>query len=482
MMNPIRSERGWWDRRRIVVLVSVVAAFGVFSLGSAGTASATFTACKGSVAPKSKGNPGKAANLSFSCSNEIRAYGIVSNKALTSFSNPPLVSGAPVSFLQCSTAAGSSGFGCGVTNRAAPGTQTNPSTGSTTTCGRSSTVLAAGPGGQPPAVSGITGPPCTQVIPAGAVFAQDVTLAANPCNFKPKDPLQMSVVVGGEPPISSFTVRGDSTTVGEYASEPFKLKLKGYSGCQPEAVKGKKASSAGARTAATGGVPINPLGCFGSVSPKVPGKPDVDAKYSFECTANIRTYAIVTNKPIDLVGGEGEVSGPGANSSPCVSPPGKTITAQQCAEGESASHQCEGPIPYIGFGCGFPDRQAATSATNNYGRRLSAGNILTGEIGFPQSPCKREPGTPKLKVWVLAMNEPTIQPPASGGSGPTVGEFLSEPFQLALTGYSKGACTSPRRRSRASHQAKPLLETAAAPVGAAAVLVLGAVRSGFPCS
>ena len=127
----------------------------------------------------------------------------------------------------------------------------------------------------------------------------------------------MSVVAGGEPPISSFTVRGDSVTVGEYATEPFKLKLKGYSGCQPEpAKKSKKASSAGAQTAASGGVPLNPVFCTGTLSPKVPGKPDIDAKYAFGCNVNIRTYEIVTNKPIDLIGGEGEVSGAGTNSVP----------------------------------------------------------------------------------------------------------------------------------------------------------------------
>jgi hypothetical protein len=273
VINSIRSERGWWDRRRIVVLISIVAVFGVISLGSAGTASAGFTLCKGSVAAKSKGNPGKAAKVSFSCSNEIRAYSIVSNKAITSFSNP-LVGATPIAFLQCSTATGNAGFGCGVTDRAAPGTQNANSTGSTTTCGRSSTVLPAGPNGQPPAVSGITGPPCTQVIPAGLFVTQDVTLAANPCKFKPKDPLQMSLVVGGEPPISSFTVRGDSTTVGEYASEPFKLKLKGYSGCQPGGSKkvSGKGKGASAQAAAVGGVNINPLSCTGTVSPKVPGK------------------------------------------------------------------------------------------------------------------------------------------------------------------------------------------------------------------
>jgi hypothetical protein len=452
VINSIRSERGWWDRRRIVVLVSVVAAFGVFSLGSAGTAEAGFTLCKGSVAAKSKGNPGKAAKLSFSCSDQIRAYGIASNKAISSFSNPPLVSGAPVSFFQCSTAAGSAGFGCGVVDRAAPGTQNLDSgsgTGSSTTCNRSADIDPS------PSVSNvkIVGPPCTQVIPAGAVISQDVTLAANPCNFKSKDPLQMSVVVGGEPVIVAFNpTLGDQQTNGEYASEPFKLKLKGYAGCQPSASKkasGKAKKGATAQTAATGGVPINPISCGGTVEPKVSGKPDVDAKYHFVCDANIRTYAIVTNKPIDLIGGEAEVKGPGTNSVPCVGVAGPpAIPAPPptgCAELESAAHQCEGPVPYIGFGCGFPDRQANASTNNTYGRRLSAGNTLSGEIGFPVSPCKREPGTPKLKVWLLAMNERTVQPPANGTSGPTTGEFITEPFQLFLSGYGKKAC-APKKK------------------------------------
>jgi hypothetical protein len=454
VINSIRSERGWRDGRRIVVLVSVVAAFGVFTLGSAGTAEAGFTLCKGSVAAKSKGKPGKAAKLSFSCSDQIRAYGIASSKAISSFSNPPLVSGSPVSFFQCSTARGNAGFGCGVVDRAAPGTQnlnSGSGTGSSTTCNRSADIDPS------MAVTNtqIVGPPCTQVIPAGAVISQDVTLAANPCKFKPKDPLQMSVVVGGEPVIASFNATlGDQHTNGEYASEPFKLKPKGYAGCQPSASKkasGKKAKGgAAAQTAASGGLPINPVQCGGTVEPKVPGKADVDARYHIACDANIRTYAIVTNKPIDLVGGEAEVKGPGTNSVPCVGvagpPPIPAPPPSGCAELESAAHQCEGPIPYIGFGCGFPDRQANASTNNPYGRRLSAGNTLSGEIGFPVSPCKREPGTPKLKVWMLAMSELTVQPPANGASGPTTGEFISEPFQLALSGYGKSACAPKKKK------------------------------------
>jgi hypothetical protein len=458
VINSIRSERGWWDRRRIVVFVSVVAAFGVFTLSSAGTAEAGFTTCKGSVAAKSKGKPGKAAKVSFSCSDQIRAYGIASNKAISSFSNPPLVNGSPVSFFQCSTASGSAGFGCGVVDRAAPGIQnlnqgngtgSGGASGGGDTCNRSADI---DPAPSPATNTQIVGPPCTQVIPAGAVLSQDVTLAANPCKFKPKDPLQMTVVVGGEPVIATFNATyGDQHANGEYVSEPFKLKAKGYSGCQPEAPKkGKKATGAAAQTAATGGLPINPVQCGGTVEPKVPGKPDVDAKYHFVCDANIRTYAIVTNKPIDLVGGEAEVKGPGTNSVPCVGVTGPpAIPAPPpiaCAELESAAHQCEGPIPYIGFGCGFPDRQATASTNNTYGRRLSAGNTLSGEIGFPVSPCKREPGTPKLKVWILAMSELTIQPPVNGAAGPTTGEFISEPFQLALTGYGKKACAPKKKK------------------------------------
>jgi hypothetical protein len=449
VINSIRSERGWWDRRRIVVLVSVVAAFGIFTLGSAGTAEAAFTTCKGSVAAKSKGNPGKAAKLSFSCSDQIRGYGIASNKAITSFSSPPLVSGAPVSFFQCSTAAGSAGFGCGVVDRAAPGTQnlnSGSGTGSSTSCNRSADI---DPAPSPATNTQIVGPPCTQVIPAGAVISQDVTLAANPCKFKPKDPLLMTVIVGGEPVIASFNATyGDQHTNGQYLTEPFKLKPKGWASCQEsakEAKAGKKAKGAGAQKAAAGGVPLNPGQCGGTVEPKVPGKPDIDAKYSFVCDVNVRTYAIFTNKPIDLVGGEAEVKGPGTNSIPCIPvTSGMTTTPAPpppgCADLESAAHQCEGPIPYIGFGCGFPDRQATASPHNNYGRRLSAGNTLTGEIGFPVSPCKREPGTPKLKVWLVTMRELTIQPPANGASGPTTGLFVSEPFQLFLQGYGKKAC------------------------------------------
>jgi hypothetical protein len=433
VINSIRSERGWRGRRRIALLVFLVGVLGIISLGSAGTASAGFTACKGSVAPKSKGKPGSAAKLAFSCDTPFRSYGIASNRAITSYSNPPLVAGSPLSFFQCSTAAGRAGFGCGITNRNEP-----------TDCERHQDT-DPGPGTN----NQITGPPCTQIIPANTPVTQDITLGTSPCKYKPKDPLLMFVIVGGEPVVTSFSTSGDQSTRGEYATEPFKLKLKGYSGCQSSGKSEKK----GAKKAASG-VDINPLTCSGKVEPKDPNKPSVDTRYSFSCSQNIRTFAIVSNKLIDFFGTEPEVSGPGTNSTPCVNPPAPSppLTPQQCAEGESASHQCEGPFPSSGFGCGFPARTGNTSSTNTYPRRLSAGNTLTAELGFSASPCRREKGEAKLKVWVVAMNEPTVTP--SGGGTPTTGEFLSEPFQLAVTGFGKGQCPKPNIKKKGGGKKK----------------------------
>jgi hypothetical protein len=440
VINRNRSEPGWRGGRRIAVLVSLVCAVGVISLGSAGTASAAFSFCKGSATPKSKGSPGNAMQLTWSCNTEIRAYGIASNKAIASFSNPPVVSGTPSPFVQCTVANGSAGFGCGITNRAEPGTQNANSTGSSTTCGRSTTVFPAVPMG-PPAISGITGPPCNQIIAANSVVKQDVTLAANPCNFKPNDPLNMMVIAGGEPPIASFTPRGDSTTVGQYLTEPFKLKLKGYQGCQPDASSSKKG---GAKAAASGGVDLNPLSCSGKVTPKDPAKPGTDAKYEFSCGANIRTFALVSNRRIDFFGVEPEVHGAGVYSTPC-SP--STTPASQCASGESAIHQCEGPFPSFGFGCGYPDRQGSISSTLGYGRRLSAFNIETGEVGFQESPCKKGTGLPKPKVWIVAMNEPRV-PPTNPPAQQTTGLFVSEPYQLAVTGYGNGPCSKSQPKGK----------------------------------
>ena len=107
-------------------------AAGALSLGSASPASAAFTLCKGSVSPVSKGSPGPSAKLSFSCNQEIRGYGIVSNKTLADYTDVPLVAGNPSLYVNCEGGVPASGFGCGVKNRNTPNN-----------CGQSTTVLPA---------------------------------------------------------------------------------------------------------------------------------------------------------------------------------------------------------------------------------------------------------------------------------------------------------------------------------------------------
>ena len=104
--------------------------------------------------------------------------------------------------------------------------------------------------------------------------------------------------------------------------------------------------------------------------PKDPAKPSIDAKYDFTCNMNIRGYTITSNKQLDFFGFENEV----------YTPAGVGST-------ESATIQCEGPIPSPGFGCGITNRQTAAN-------RLTAQNNLRAELGFPVNPCKREKGEP----------------------------------------------------------------------------------------
>jgi len=197
VINTSRSERGWRGRRRIAVLVSVVGAMGLIAMGTASTASAGFTQCGGSVKVK-KGN----GTVSFTCNTEIRGYGIASNKTVKSFSDVPSVNGAASAFLVCTTQTYPNGFGCGVPNRAIA---TDGSGTQGSGLDRSQHLVRAlehrvsprGPGGNPPAVSGITGPPCAQVIPAGQTITQQVGFKGDPCNTAAKNPFEVFVIAGG---------------------------------------------------------------------------------------------------------------------------------------------------------------------------------------------------------------------------------------------------------------------------------------------
>ena len=406
MINSSRSEHGWRGRRRIAVLVSIAGVLGVAFLGSAGTASAATVAnCNAKLEPKGN-SAGTQAKLSFVCDGPIRTYGVGSNKAIKDYGTPN--AGAVSSFLTCEGLG--VGFGCGISDRAAPGTQAPGTTGwgatfppapsatsTPTTCGGYTRIDNG-----PPTRNGIVGAPCTQVIPAGTKVIQTLKLGSSPCAGGKKNPLQLFLFVGGEPLVTSFTIGGDSTTVGESVSGPIKTNMKAYKRCLSSGVKSAAKKSSAPATKF-------PVACTGTVAPATtPAGPDV--KVTFACNQNIRAFAVYSNKTIDLPGDEPQLSGTnggGAN--------------------EGALHQCEGDVPGFGYGCGIVDRQAQTTALPN-GQGISGGNTAEQKMGFEFSPCQK-PGEPKTKVWLVPMGEPVI------GSG--VGEFIAAPQQLALSGYGK---------------------------------------------
>jgi hypothetical protein len=406
VINTSRSERGWQGRRRIAVLVSIAGVLGIAFLGSAGTASAATVAdCNAKLEPKGN-SAGTQAKLSFVCDGPIRTYGVGANKSIKDYGTPN--AGAASGFLTCEGLG--VGFGCGISDRAAPGTQTPGTTGwgatfppapsataTPTTCGGYTRIDNG-----PPTRNGIVGAPCTQVIPGGTKVTQTLKLGSSPCAGGKKNPLQLFLFVGGEPLVTSFTTGGDSTTVGESVSGPIKTNMKAYKRCLSSGAKSAAKKSSAPATKF-------PVACTGTVSPATaPAGPDV--KVTFACNQNIRAFAVYSNKTIDLPGDEPQLSGTnggGAN--------------------EGALHQCEGDIPGFGYGCGIVDRQAQTTALPN-GQGISGGNTAQQKMGFEFSPCQK-PGEPKTKVWLVPMGEPVI------GSG--VGEFIASPQQLALSGYGK---------------------------------------------
>ena len=407
MINTSRSERGWRGMRRIAVLVSAAGVLGIIALGSASTASASNVAnCHAKLTPK--GKPGPSATLKWSCDATVRAFSVGSNKKIKSFGAPS--AGAASSFLTCS---GSGvGFGCGVPDRAAPGTQPPGTTGWTSpvppyptststplTCGGFKKVAGTGTSTDPNR-NGIVGAPCTELIPAGTQVSQKITLGSNPCKTG-KDPVQLYLFIGGEPPVTSFTVTGDSTTVGEFISEPIPVSLKAYKGCSSNGAAKKSSATKSA------GVDNFPISCTGSVTPaSVPG----DQTLTFTCSRTIRAWALYSNKSIDLPGDEPLVSGTsggGAN--------------------EGALDQCSGAFPGAGFGCGIVDRQTQTALLPN-GQGVSGGNTVQQTIGFDSVPCQRK-GEPKTKAWLVAMGEPVL--------GSTAGEYTSAPQSVAVSGFGK---------------------------------------------
>src|SRR5262245_65476380 len=108
------------------------------ALGSASSASAaTVASCNAKLTPKG-GNPqSKKAKLSFSCNSVIRAYSVGATGKIADYG----ATSAP--FLSCEGSG--AGFGCGIKDRAAPGTQAPGTTGWNTTMPGASTTPTADP-------------------------------------------------------------------------------------------------------------------------------------------------------------------------------------------------------------------------------------------------------------------------------------------------------------------------------------------------
>ncbi|HEY7121165.1 MAG TPA: hypothetical protein VH329_01275 [Solirubrobacterales bacterium] len=416
MINSFRSERGWRGKRRIVVLVSIAGVLGVAALGSATTASAATVAnCNAKLEAKGAGTKAK---LSFVCDGPVRAYSVGSNKAIKNYGNPS--AGSATSFFSCQGTG--VGFGCGVQNRATPGSQTPGTTGwgatfppapssttTPTTCNGFKKVAGTGTSTDPNR-NGIVTPPCEQQIPAGTKVTQSLKLGSSVCAGGSKNPLQLYLFVGGEPPVTSFTVTGDSTTVGEYLDAPINVNMKSLKSQCNSGKSGKSGKGGGKKSSAP--PTTYPISCSGSVTRSTaPNTDATDGLLTFTCNQNVRSFAVYSNKPIDVPGDEPIVTGNGGGG-----------------VNEGALHQCQGDIPGPGYGCGIVDRQAQTTALPN-GQGISANNTADQQISFESSPCKRS-GEPKTKVWLIAMGEPIT-------SATTVGEFSSAPQQFAVSGFGK---------------------------------------------
>jgi hypothetical protein len=154
---------------------------------------------------------------------------------------------------------------------------------------------------------------------------------------------------------------------------------------------------------------------------------DTSAKYSVQCSEDIRGFAIVSTEKFDFFGSETDV----------------TPTTSQ-----SATLQCEGSVPGNGFGCGVVNRNAAPTGTpantcgssptaNPCTQRVNKGNVISGDVDFDTSPCL---GKSKPKIWVTATSDPFVTSFNPAGDTTTVGEYSSQPWPLKLAGFTHKKC------------------------------------------
>ena len=144
-------------------------------LGSAGTASASTVVCTGAVEPLNKKKPGVDAKLDFTCSEEIRGFGVTTNKTFDFFGTelevlgPDGVPQQQSATIQCEGNVPGPGFGCGSTNRASA---QPPGTGA---------CEAIGTTGTAPDQSNTFGPPCNNRVDPGDTAELQVGFPQNPC-------------------------------------------------------------------------------------------------------------------------------------------------------------------------------------------------------------------------------------------------------------------------------------------------------------
>jgi hypothetical protein len=202
----VSMSRGPASRgRRMAVAVALVASCGAVVLGSAGTASAGNTiTCGGKVVPANKKKPGEDATFSIQCSENFRAFALVTTQKLSFFGTENTVTPTTTesATLQCEGTVPGYGFGCGIVNRSSAAAK----------------------------------------VTAGSILSSDVSFEESPCDAK--HPLKVWVTATSEPDVVSSDPKGgpDTKTVGEYASQPFQLSTKGWSAkkCKASAKGGKK--------------------------------------------------------------------------------------------------------------------------------------------------------------------------------------------------------------------------------------------------
>jgi hypothetical protein len=209
----IKSRGSARRGRRLAVVVALAATCGAVFLGSAGTANAgNLITCGGKIVPSNPKKVGTDVHYSLSCSEDIRGYSVISTKTFDFFGTEtdvtPTVSQSAT--LQCEGTVPGNGFGCGVVDQYAAsncGSSPKPNCQTVPPCGTTKTTI-----------------PCNSKVSAGNFISGDVSFSKSPCLGLPK----VWVTATSDPLVTSFAPSGDTSTVGEYGSQPFRLKVKGF--------------------------------------------------------------------------------------------------------------------------------------------------------------------------------------------------------------------------------------------------------------